>query len=412
MKKTSFEDDFTNTEVPREQRTSGVDILFVWMGFILVVASMSFGGGLASQMSLDDFVKAVLIGNAILATLAFASGYIGSRSGLSFGSLAARVFPADTWRIAILYIPLSLIGWYAIEAAIFGNLIADTFDLNETARRLIMAGAALFFSVSAYFGMRFMGKVSYALVPIILVISLAAIFNIDSETDLQFGFGNTRIDIFTGISIVLSTWIFSVLLVVPDLTRFVKNPVVAGSVAAGGVFAANCIALGIGAFSAAYTRESDPSLILVSLGFTPLAILLSFAGIWSTNDNNMYSSALSVARALSLPRKRVVLALACIGAVIALFNPATIAIMFQFLIFMGASAPPLGGIVLGGYVFRAAGGNAPEAIFSPWIAWILASAVTFQISGVLVIPTGLALGFIFWIAFSFIENKLLTRRAV
>jgi cytosine permease len=407
MKNVAGKDDFTHTVVPEESRSAGLDILFVWMGFILVVASMSFGGGLAGQMASGDFILAILIGNALLAILAFISGYIGSRSGLSFGSLAAKVFPSGAWRIAILYIPLSLIGWYAIEAAIFGNLIADTFGLSDIVRRLIMAFAALFFSVSAYFGMRFMGKVSYFLVPLVLVISVVALLNIDSSTSLTFGFDENRIDLWTGISIVLSTWIFSVLLVLPDLTRFIRNPVIAGCVAAGGVFAANCIALAIGGLAAAYTGQSDPSLILVSIGFTPLAILLSFAGIWSTNDNNMYSSALSVARALSLPRRRVVLALAAIGAVIALFNPATITVMFQFLVFMGASAPPLAGIVLGGYVSSQAAISVPHGRIAPWAAWIAASAVTFQLSGVWVIPTGLVLGFVFWAVLSSIEARIL-----
>lgn len=400
--------DYTAEIVPPEGRIPGVNILFVWMGFILVVASMSFGGGLAAQMGLHDLVLAVLVGNAFLAVVAFFTGYIGSRSGLSFGSLAARVFDGESWRVAVLYVPLSLVGWYAIEAAIFGNLIADTFGLGEIARRSIMAAAALFFSVSAYFGMRFMGKVSYVLVPLVLLLSCYALANVDHES-LSFGFGEVRIGFLAGTAIVMSTWIFSVLLVIPDLTRFIRNPLIAGLVASGGVFVANTIALGIGAFAAAYTQQSDPSLILVSLGFTPLAILLSFAGIWSTNDNNMYSSALNVARSLSIDRKKVVLALAAIGAVIALFNPATIGVMFSFLIFMGASAPPLAGVVLGAYLFGLITKQSTSFLVAPWAAWLLGAGVAFLIKDWFVIPAGMVLGFILWIVFSRIEQSLSAR---
>ncbi|PCI90569.1 hypothetical protein COB18_00610 [Candidatus Kaiserbacteria bacterium] len=398
--------DFTEEVVPLEYRTKGLNIFFIWIGFILVVASMSFGGGLAAQMTLPDLAFAIISGNIFLALVSFITGYIGSKSGLSFGSLAAKVFGKGTWRVAILYIPLSLVGWYAIEAAIFGNLLADTFQLSDLVRRLVMASAALFFSISAYFGMRFMGKVSYILVPVVLGLSLFALINVD-QAKLVFAFSDTKIDAFAGTAIVMSTWIFSALLVIPDLTRFIKNPITAGLLAAVGVFIANSIALGIGAFAAAYTQQYDPSLILVALGFTPLAIILSFAGIWSTNDNNMYSSALSVAKSFSLERRNVVLSLAIIGAIIAFFNPATISIMFSFLVFMSASAPPLAGVVLGAYVFGEFSNTKNlERLFAPWAAWIFSSVIVFQIQGILVIPAGVFLGFFFWWRFSKIEKSL------
>src|SRR5665213_1923615 len=405
-------DDFTTGSVPEKSRVFGVNILLAWTGFILVVASMSFGGGLAGEMRFGSLVQAILWGNAFLAVCGFVSGYVGSWSGLSFGSLAARVFTKNSWRLAILYIPLSLIGWYAIESSIFGNFVANTFGLGDLVRRLIMAAAAIFFSVSAYFGVRFIGGISYILIPTVVAVSLFALSNVHTSSTLLFGFGPQIINSYDGAAIVMSTWIFSVLLVVPDLTRFIRSPLIAGVAGALGVFLGNTAALGIGAFAAAYTRQSDPSLILVGLGFTPLALILTFASVWSTNDNNMYSSSLSVARAFSLPRRGVVLALALLGAVIAMFNPATIPIMFGFLAFMGASAPPLGGIVIGGYIFSHGSDVVENGLVAPWAAWLLASAITFQLHGVIIIPGGLLLGMFFWQIFNRLEKLFMARRRV
>lgn len=403
---TALSSDFATTSVPQDRRVIGMNILLTWLGFILVVASMSFGGGLAAQMDLRSFVAAVLLGNAVLAICAAFAGYVASQSGLSFGSLAARIFNRGGWRLALLYIPLTLIGWYAIESSIFGNFIADTFHLSDLIRRAIMAGAAIFFSISAYMGVRFIGRISYLLIPTVLGIAAFAVIRVQSGT-LAFGFQPPLIDVWSGMAIVMSTWVFSALLVVPDLTRFVRNPGTAAIIGAIGVFVGNSLALGIGAFAAAYTKQSDPAMILVGLGFMPLALVLTFASVWSTNDNNMYSSSLSVARVLGVPRRSVVVALALVGAVIALFNPASISTMFKILVFMGASAPPLGGMVIGAYFFRKSGAPEPAySIFAPWIAWIGSTAIVLQLPAIAAVPGGLVLGYVLWFALSSVERAL------
>ncbi|MEA3008582.1 MAG: cytosine permease [Sphingomonadales bacterium] len=399
-------EDFSSTTVPEERRVEGFNIFLAWMGFILVVASMSFGGGLAGQMQADQLVKSILIGNTFLALCGAVAGYIGSASALSFGSLASKVFGRGGWRLAILYIPLTLIGWYAIESSIFGNFMADTFGLSDFARRAIMVGAAILFSVSAYVGVRFIGRVSYVLIPAVLLISLFALSRLGDGSQLSFGFSDTQLSQSAGTAIVMSTWIFSALLVVPDLTRFVRTPWVGAAIGAAGVFIGNSVALGIGALAAAYTKQSDPALILVGLGYTPLAVVLTFASIWSTNDNNMYSSSLNVARSLGQPRQRVVLILALLGAVIAAFNPANLQVMFGFLIFMGASAPPLGAVVLGSYIYRAVSGREPAGTIAPWIGWAGGTALAYLFPGAAAIPIAMGGGFLIWLAIETIETRI------
>jgi len=403
--------DFAFVPVPESRRVLGTNIFLTWIGFILVVVSMSFGGGLAAQMDAVSFWVSVIVGNAVLAVCAFGAGYAGSVSGLTFGSLAARIFNKNGWRLAILYIPLTLIGWYAIESSIFGNFVADTFHLSDANRRIIMAGAAIFFSISAYIGVRFIGRVSYVLIPTVLAIAAFALLRVDHAA-LAFGFNPPLISIWAGTAIVMSTWIFSALLVIPDLTRFVRSPLWAGIIGAGGVFVGNTLALGIGAFAAAYTKQSDPAMILVGLGYMPLALVLTFASVWSTNDNNMYSSSLNVARVLQLPRRSVVLALAFLGAVIALFNPANISTMFAVLGFMGASAPPLGGMVIGAYLFRGRGAPPSHSVIAPWLAWLVSTAVAFKLPSVAVVPGGLILGYVLWYVSNAVEYWFISRYRV
>jgi cytosine permease len=397
-------EDYATAPVPAERRVGGVNILLTWLGFILVLASMSFGGGLASELTLHDLVTSVLVGNAVLAVCGFVAGYIGCKSGLSFGSLAERVFGGGWWRLAILYVPLTLVGWYAIESSIFGNFIGQTFHLSDIGRRTIMAAAAIFFSVSAYIGVRFIGWASYFLIPTVLLVSLFALTNSNVTDALAFNFGPTHLDLSGGVATVMSTWIFSALLVVPDLARFVRKPFIGGVIGAVGVLIGNTAALSIGALAASFTKQSDPAAVLVALGYTPLALILTFASVWSTNDNNMYSSSLNVARTLGRPRRSVVVALAAIGAVVAFSNPAKLTLMFSFLKIMGASASPLGGIVLGSYLLN--NGGQRNTVLAPWLAWATAATVAYLLGTTIwAIPAGLILGFLLWWIFDKIEGR-------
>lgn len=398
-------DDFSDSPVPNESKQFGWGILFIWMGFILVVASMAFGGGLAGQLDARSLLWAILIGNVVLAALAFFTGYVGSKSGLSFALMSSYAFGGGLWRIAVLYVPLTLIGWYAIESAIFASLVASALDLSDLTKRLIAAAAALMFSVSAYLGVRFMGILSYVLVPLIILGSVFALGDIASDKALKFGFSGNPISLADGVSIVVSTWIFSVFLAIPDLTRFVRNPLLGGFFAALGVFVANSAALGLGAWGAATTGQSDPSVILISLGFVPVAILLSLAGIWSTNDNNMYSSSLGVSRSLKIDRKKVVVGLAAIGAFIALFDPSTMPVLFAVLVFMGSSAPPLGSIVFASFLLGQRYEFLRERYVAPWAGWIGGTVMALSFTGALSIPVGVSSALAIWFLASWLEAR-------
>jgi len=382
-------EDFAHARVPSESRRSGLSVFFVWMGFILVVGSMAIGGGLGGQMDRGTLFMSVFIGNAALAVLAFLSGYIGAESGCTFNQLMSAAFPGWSWRIVSLYVPLMLIGWFAIEAAIFGNLVAEVSGLDEGWRRAIMPVSAIVFATTAYMGLRVIGRLSYFLVPIVVALGSFAIWRAADTSSARFGFAETNVDLADGIALVMSSWILSVLLCLADLTRFARRPWIGGVVGAVGIFVANSFALLTGASAAAMTGEYDPSLILASLGYIPLAIILSCAGIWSTNDNNMYSTSLNIARMFNVSRKRAVLICTLVGAGIATFNPANIPFMFATLLFMAHSVPALGGVVLGRYVWKEWLGVRGDSAIIAWIAWLAPSVTGYFAGGLWAFAIGL-----------------------
>lgn len=401
-----IDNDFVHEVVPATARQGFWRILFVWLGFVLVVGIMAVGGGLASQMPRGELIVAILVGNLVLGGMAAFSGYIGAETGVSFNVLMSYAFAGRSWRVASLFVPIVMIGWYAIESALFANYVGEVLHLSELARRGVMFLSALGFAVSAYLGFQVLGLVSFVLVPLILGLGGFAILRIATDHSAAFNFGVDHVNLATGTALVVSSWALAVLLCLPDLTRFSRNPRIGAVVGFLGIFIGNCFNFFIGAAGAGLTRQADPALILASLGFVAFGLLFSFANIWSTNDNNLYSAALHVARILAWPRKRTVVLCTVVGACIAVFNPARISFIFDTLIFMGSTGPALGGVVLGRHVIknwmRCSVGDSQMAA---WVGWIGGSVIAFLVGPVAAIPAGFFSAALLW----FLGVKLFAR---
>lgn len=385
--------DYVDQRVPKEARRPSIDILGVWAGFIIVVGIMAVGGGLAAQVPERDFLAALFIGNAILAIFAGFAGWIGAASGKTFNALMSDVFVDRSSRLVSLYVPIILIGWFGVEAAIFGNVVGEVFSVPQAQRPWLMSGVTLLFAVSAYIGFAAIRRLSYILVPLMIVISVFAVSRALSLSGAEFAFGETTLSLDLAIAAVVSTWVMGSLTVVPDLTRYAKTPL-SGALAAGlGIFFANSFTIAVGAYAAAAMREHDPALILVSIGFAPLAVIFALANIWTTNDNNMYSAAINIARMLQITRRKAVIIGAILAAIFAAFDPTSIGVLFGFLGFMGATAPALGGAVLGGYINQSIFRNfVLRSSWPAWVAWIAGSSVSFFLSGAVAIIAGFFAG--------------------
>ena len=397
-------EDYVSEVVPSQARRNGINVFVVWIGFIIVVGIMAVGGGLAAQMDLRSLLTAILLGNLVLATFAAFSGYIGARSGQTFNQLMSDVFPGWSWRLVSLYAPLVLVGWFGVEAAIFGNLIGEIFDLSVPARRVSMASVTLMFAVTSYLGFNAIRMASTFLVPLIVAIGLFGIYKAAQTGSAQFGFGNTTLSVAEGMQIVHGTWIMGVLTCLPDLTRFCRSRLSGALIGAIGIFLANGFSLLVGAFAAGLAGDHDPARILVSFGFIPLAVILALANIWTTNDNNMYSAALNVARLGGVSRRQAVVMCAIVASAFAACDPTSIGVLFGFLGFMGNTAPALGGVVLGAYVWNCRTSPETRSAGAAWLGWILGSATSVLVGGALAVPAGFFIGFATWLCATRIRN--------
>jgi cytosine permease len=385
--------DYTYEPVPQQDRLPALQVFSIWTGFILVVGIMAVGGGLAGQLSRHDFFIAILLGNLILAGFAAYTGYIGAKTGRAFNQLVTGAFPGVSSKIANLYVPLVLIGWYAVESALFGSFVGHAFNLSPMAERIVMVISALCFAISSYVGFRGLKWVSFVMVPIILGLGSYSIIAVLNQNNLTFGF-DKGITLPTGLSIVIGSWIMGVLTSLPDLTRFCRKPIYGAVVGGVGIFVANLFNLVIGGYGASLSKQSDPAVILTSLGLIFAGLAFSLANIWTTNDSNMYSASLNLASATRHSRRNCVLLCTGIGILLTIFNPARLAFIFSFLIFMGNTAPALAGVVYtSSFLQNRTGINRNP--FIPWLAWCIGSIASWLAGGLWSLPLGLLTATIF-----------------
>ncbi|KXJ98681.1 MAG: Cytosine permease [Parcubacteria bacterium OLB19] len=367
---------------PCRIQKSFIEVFFVWVGYVMVVGVMVVGGGLATQATLEDILFGIMLGNCLLGVFALFSGYIGAHSNRTFYQLIEGVFSGWSARIIGLYVPIILICWYAIESSILGGFIGKLFGFQELGQSLTMVAVALLIGGSVYVGFRALKNLSLFFVPIIFVLAVYATFSIGvSSVDLQIS--NVSHDGVSYVaSIVLGTWIMGVLTNLPDVTRFSRSTTSGAMAGFVGILIGNSFNLLIGVFTWYFTRQSDPSEILMSLGFLSLALLFAVSNIWTTNDSNMYSATLNLARVLSISRRQAVVLGVLVGAIGSFFNPAQLSFIFDFVLAMGITAPALGGVVLGGYVMKEMFGHNYINVVGAWSGLLIGCSVAYVYVGI------------------------------
>lgn len=398
--------EYVSNAVPQEKRKHFLRLLPIWVGFILVVGVMSVGSGLAAGMDKNSAFNAIILGNLVLGVFAGISGFVGAHSGKSFSLLVEDSFTGVSSRLVSLYAPITLIGWYAVQASIFGSLIGQIFGFTGIAENIITLFAALLFSVTCYFGFRVLGLASMVLVPLIVLLCIYALWGVYDADSGNYAFGSETIDFETGFSLVVGSWILGVIASLPDISRYSKSAWSGALLGFLGIFIFNSLGITVGLLGAVYAETSDPASILLVAGAPVLALILGIANIWTTNDNNLYSASLGIARSLKIDRRKAVVGSALLGALVAFSNPSNFDIFFKFLFFLGNTAPALGGVVLGTYFYRMFATNLRASNLAGWSGWILGSFTSTTFSGITAIVSGAISAFIIYIIVSKIETSL------
>ena len=308
-------------------KLSNTSIFMVMLGFTFFSASMWAGQNLAAGLDLKGFILALLLGGTILAAYTGSLGFIGAESGLSLDELARKSFGSRGSLLPSAMISFTQIGWFGVGLAMFAIPVAkEILQLEVTADYmpwqgyLLILGAGLLMTASAYFDIKGLTVVSYVAVPAVAILGtvamILAVKNGEASLVEQFAQGSKTLGVLAGAGLVVGSFV-SGGTATPNFTRFAKNAKVGCIVTIIAFFLGNSLMFFFGAVSSIYAGGNDIFEVMLNLNMFYFAVLVLGLNIWTTNDNALFTSGLGLSNIFGLPKKRMVLLAGIIGTVAA-----------------------------------------------------------------------------------------------
>lgn len=412
-------EDYALKPVPAQQRKSLYANLTTWSGWVISISAFLVGGQVGKGLSVGRGFAAIILGNLFLALVAGFIGNIGARTGLSttvaarmvFGKKGSVLISLLLGIIAMLFIGVLLGGFGQVMTALFPWLPAWAAILVFT----------VLCTSSAIFGYRGLALLSMFAVPALWVLAiiavlrgsaqvggLAAVMDIVPKEQMSFWLATT---------LAIGTWITGASLSC-DVARYCKS--------SRDVFLSSVISFifGAGLFESASlivslaTGSGDLGIVFAKLGMLTFAVLTIGLALWTTTDNNIYSSALAFTNLGNLigfqfPKWGWTLIAAGIALVGAAFN--LVNVFRPWLVFLTVTMTPFAGVMLGHYYLTGFINKPYQEMlhhtsagfrwiaFAAWVVGIL--VVKYYTKGLPAVQGMIASAVVYWILFQLFEPK-------
>ncbi|NED97899.1 cytosine permease [Phytoactinopolyspora alkaliphila] len=344
--------DYPLSEVPAKARRGVLPLIMILIGFVFFTPTMLSGARLGAAFRPSELLAVLVVGSLILGTYVAVLGVIGARTGLTTVLLARYTLGRAGAKWADILLGGTQVCWYAVTAAFLADLLASAFGWQEHTW-LIIVVAASFTGVTAYFGYRGLEALSAVSVPLMLLlmgwVAAQAWREIDTAGGLDAVEPTSSLAWATAVTIVVGTFV-SGGTQTPNWTRFARKPSHALMATFGAFFFANLMMLVFGAVGAIAYQEPDFVAVLLQLNLTVAAVVLLVFNIWTTQDNSAYSFGVAGAEMFGVNDKRPFIVGGVIVAVILALSGIYEALP-QYLVLLGVFIPPLGGVIIGDYLF-------------------------------------------------------------
>ncbi|MDY0406566.1 cytosine permease [Virgibacillus sp. 179-BFC.A HS] len=392
-------EDYELKPVPAEKRKGWFKLTMVWIAGIVALSATALGGALGSGMSLNQAIIVSLVGTFLLAMLSALCCVGGAKTGLSTALVSSFALGRYGSMAVSIIIAISLFGWFGVQLDLFGSslhkVIIDVFGWNISSGTLMVFGGILM-TVTACIGYNAIEKLSVVAVPLLAILLFGSVY----MTSRKFSYDQLNhipltsdpLTIGMGISVVIGSLAVGAI-IGPDISRYAKSVKDATIASVLGYFVGYSIVLFISAVLAKATSEVDVVAIMIGIGWGTGGMLVLILAQWTTNNTNLYSSALGFSVIFKkVPKYILTIIAGVIGTVFAIAG-----IYDNFIPFLNVLSiliPPIGGIYTADFIFRHREysfrniDNIPMIRIYSVINWIVASALAFMTTPS---PTGFGL---------------------
>lgn len=299
-------EDYETSPVPEEKRYRWYSQGMVWAGIAFCLVAFAIGGQLAAAMDFKNFILSVIIGALILLFFASTFGIVGARTHLPSAFTSRFSLGVNGAKIFGLIICISDFGWFGYQCNYFGGsvvTIGKLFNLNLGTPMLwaIIGGLAMMVTaIIGFKGIKYLSDFGVPLLFLLVFIALGiTLKNIPFSTIHATAVANPMtLTLPAGITMVVGTMITTTSML-PDISRYCKKDSDAFLGSLIGFFICMPIILFLGGlYYYAYGTADLNEIFIAKCNLGVFAGITLIIATWTTNDNNLYSSALGLSNAI------------------------------------------------------------------------------------------------------------------
>lgn len=373
----------TDRQAMTESNAKGFLVtLSVMVGFTYFSPSMTAGGALGLGLTFPKFLMAIMLGNLFLAVYTGVLAHIGQKTGETLDELAQHAFGKKGALLASVLIGFTQLGWFGVGVAMFALPVSELFHINSYLLVLIVGSLM---TVTAVYGIKALSFFGTVAVPLITILGFYSMYlSINEAGSISAVMNSTSTSTLTltsALSIVIGSFI-SGGTATPNFTRFARTNKIAVWSTVIAFFLGNTLMFMFGAVGASVFGKPDIFDVLILQGLAIPAVLSLGLNIWSTNNNALYTSGLSLANVTHATRTAMTIASGTIGTLLAIYLNNH---FVGYLNILSAMIPPVGGVIVMNYLKHRKQGV--QTAITAWNVRAVIAAVAGIVVG-LVVPVG------------------------
>lgn len=343
-------EDFSRETVPQDKTKNWLSMGLIWAGVGISLGLLLTGGTMGDGLTIKQTIVAAFIGGFVLALITLFIGIIGQRTGLSTAMISRFTFGNRAVFIIAFIQALGSYGWFAVQLGLFGRTSTTAWEMstglagNEVVFILIGGFCMILTATLGYKGLEFLSKLA---VPLLLLLMIGSVWKILQDNTfseiMNLQGSGEPITIGLGISMTISSFVVGAV-VAPDVSRYASSAKDTIGAAIFAFFIIVPVVMLVGASMAQVTGTWDIVDIMIRLGWGLIAFIVLMLAQWTSNDNNLYCSALGFAVIFRKFKKwHLTVISGVLGIVLALLG--IYDSFTSWLIVLGVLIPPMGGVI-------------------------------------------------------------------
>ncbi len=353
-KEKKIDKDYPLSHVPPDARRSLISVSAVLLGFTFFTPTMASGSEIGAVFPFDDLVWIILIGSLVLGIYVAVIAAIGAKTGLTSVLLSRYTLGKGGSKWADIILGGTQVFWYAITAEYMGNLFAEGLGFDSRGMTIFFILLwGLIMGLTAFYGVKAMEIVSYVAIPLMaalmVIVIILSVHHAGSFDAIRAIRPTGNMTVTAAITVVVGTFA-SGGTQVANWSRFAKNAKVGFISGLVGFLIGNGIMVFSGMLGGLVFHTGDLIEMMFTMGLSIWAMIILTLNIWTTNSATAYAFGVAGSEMFGMNDKRpfvlggiiIALVLACFG-VTDIFIP--------MLGIFGTFIPPLGGAIIGDYLF-------------------------------------------------------------